>query len=341
MESLEHKADDLRQRDEPYALATVVRCESPTSAKPGARGLITRDGRITGWIGGGCAQPIVIEEALSSLKDGAPRLLRITPHADAEHVDGMKTYEMVCHSGGTMDIFVEPVLPAPQLVLLGRSPVARTLAELAAAVRYDVRVYAPQATAADFPRVRSLVGRLALGDLPRPHQSFVVICTQGEDDEGGVREALRSGVRYVALVASPKKWKAIRAALAGEGVAEDDLNRVRVPAGISIHAREPEEIAVSILAEIVSVRRSEDWPAAEVAPAESAGHGAPAATTHGDGGHGAAATSPAALAIDPICHMNVDMDAATYTSDYQGRTYYFCCGGCKRKFDSEPGRYVQ
>jgi xanthine dehydrogenase accessory factor len=334
METLERTAQDLRQRDEPYALATVVRCESPTSAKPGARGLITKDGRITGWIGGGCAQPIVIEEALGALRDGAPRLIRITPHPGAERVEGMKTYEMVCHSGGTMDVFVEPVLPAPQLVLLGRSPVARTLAQLAAALHYDVRVYAPQATTEDFPRVSHLAGRLALSGLPRPHQSFVVVCTQGEDDEGGVREAVRSGAPYVALVASPKKWQAIRSTLAGEGMGQDDLARVRVPAGISIHAREPEEIAVSILAEIVSVRRGEGWPGAVTASAASAGN-APESNVK------AAAAASTAEAIDPVCHMTVDPETATYSSEYQGRTFYFCCSGCKRKFDAEPGRYVQ
>jgi xanthine dehydrogenase accessory factor len=340
MEALERKADDLRSRDEPYALATVVRCESPTSAKPGARGLITRDGRITGWIGGGCAQPIVIEEALSALRDGAPRLIRITPQADAVRVEGLKTYEMVCHSGGTMDIFVEPVLPAPQLVLLGRSPVARTLAQLAAAVHYDVRVYAPHATEEDFPRVRHLAGKLALEGLPRPEQSFVVVCTQGEDDEGGVREALRSGAPYVALVASPKKWKAIQATLAAEGVSDAELARVRVPAGVPIHARDPEEIAVSILAELVSVRRSESWAeAARAAAGQAAGRG----EAHAGHGHAHAAghAETASAVIDPICHMSVDMANATYTSDYQGQTFYFCCGGCKRKFDAEPGRYVQ
>ena len=279
---------------------------------------------ITGWIGGGCAQPIVIEEALGSLKNGTPRLVRITPHADAESVPGMKIYEMVCHSGGTMDIFIEPVLPAPQLVLLGRSPVARILATLAGAVGYDVRVHSPLATEEDFPVEVSRTPDLSLAGASRPHQSFVVVCTQGEDDEGGVREALRFGAPYVALVASPKKWKAISAFLATEGVSKEDLARVRVPAGIEINAREPEEIAVSILAEIVSVRRSETYPA-------------PAAEDSAPESPGTASEE----AIDPICHMTVNTATAHYTAEFQGATFYFCCGGCQRKFKAEPERYVQ
>ena len=154
-----------------------------------------------------------------------------------------------------MDIFIEPVLPAPQLVLLGRSPVARTLVKLAGAIGYDVRVHAPLATDEDFPPEVERSTQLSLADVPRAHQSFVVVCTQGEDDGGGVREALRFGAPYVALVASPKKWQAISGDLAGEGVNAEQLARVRVPAGVEINAREPEEIAVSIVAAIIGVRR--------------------------------------------------------------------------------------
>lgn len=332
MDAIEKKANALRNKAEPFATATVVRCESPTSAKPGARGLVTREGRITGWIGGGCAQPIVIEEALNSLKDGAPRLVRITPHADSESVPGMKTYEMVCHSGGTMDIFIEPVLPAPQLVLLGRSPVARTLVKLASAMGYEVRVHSPLASDEDFPPEVNRTAELSLAGAPRPHQSFVVVCTQGEDDEGGVREALRFGAPYVALVASPKKWKAISAFLTGEGVTKEELARVRVPAGVEINAREPEEIAVSILAEIVSVRRSEAYPA----PA-----GAEPTAESGAGTSTASQAKPSEETTDPICHMTVNPATASYTAEYQGATFYFCCAGCQQKFQAEPERYVQ
>lgn len=329
MTTYERKAEALRQQGEPYASALVVRCESPTSAKPGAKGIITRDGKITGWIGGGCAQPIVIEEALSSLKDGVPRLVRITPEANAPTVPGLKTYPMVCHSGGTMDIFIEPVLPRPRLLILGRSPVARTLATLAAALRYEVRVYAPRAAAEDFPGVDSLSPSLDLGGLTRAQGSFVVVCTQGEDDEGGVRQALACGASYVALVASPKKWKAVSAFLESGGLSKADLARVRVPAGVEINAREPEEIAVSILAEIVSVRRS----AASTEPlaaSDSGAEEAPGATTGVLGGK----------ATDPICKMTVEIENAAYVSEHEGRNFYFCCAGCQRKFEGNPAGYL-
>ena len=135
MNTVDQRAEILRRDAEPYVMVLVVRCESPTSAKPGARGVVDREGVITGWIGGGCAQPIVIEESRRALREGTPRLVRITPEAGQAEVNGLVTYEMVCHSGGTMDIFIEPVLPPPQLVILGRSPVARTLSRIAAALQ--------------------------------------------------------------------------------------------------------------------------------------------------------------------------------------------------------------
>ncbi len=234
-----------------------------------------------------------------------------------------------------MDIFIEPVLPAPQLVLLGRSPVARTLARLGEAIGYSVRAHAPLAGEQDFPPGVARSAELSLAGVARAHHSFVVVCTQGEDDEGGVREALRFGAPYTALVASPRKWQAISAFLAGEGVEKQALARVRVPAGVEINAREPEEIAVSILAEIVSVRRGESFPGAEAG--QPAGTGEAAAPA----GEAGAAAEAGGEEIDPICHMSVDPATARYTARFQERTYYFCCAGCQRRFEAEPERYVQ
>jgi len=323
MNTLDRMADRLRDRSEPFVLALVVRCESPTSAKPGARAVITGDGRIDGWIGGGCAQPIVLEEARRALRDGASRLLRITPNAGTAEVDGIVTYEMVCHSGGTMDIFVEPVLPPPQVVILGRSPVGRTLARLAKTMGYRVAVCSPLAGSGDFPEADSMINSLDPAGIPGIAQSFVVVSTQGEDDEGGMLAALRAQPRYLAFVASPKKWKAVSAYLSAQRIASAALERVRVPAGVPIQAVEPEEIALSIMAQIVLSRREDSTH-------DSAGTGSPAA-----------AEPPPRVAVDPVCHMTVDPANAAHSSQYKGQTLYFCCAGCKQAFDKDPEHYLR
>lgn len=325
METIEDTAATLRREGKPFAMALVVRCESPTSAKPGARGVISAQGEITGWIGGGCTQPIVIEESRRALRDGTPRLVRITPEAGKAEVDGIHAYEMLCYSGGTLDIFIEPVLPAPQVVILGRSPVARTLARLAKTLDYAVTVLAPGAQQADFSEVERLESTLDLSPVPRLDRSFVVVSTQGEDDEGGMEAALAVQAPYVAFVASPKKWKAVSAHLEDKGIAREAIDRVRVPAGIEINAVEPQEIALSIMAQIVSLRRQGDFPGLEAAAGEEDGAGEQA---------------PPATAIDPICGMTVDIATAKHVSKYEEQAVYFCCGGCKTRFDADPTQYA-
>jgi len=323
LNTLDRLADTLRDRSQPFVLALVVRCESPTSAKPGARAVITSDGRIEGWIGGGCAQPIVLEEARRALREGTSRLLRITPNAGTAEVDGIVTYEMVCHSGGTLDIFVEPVLPPPQVVILGRSPVGRTLARLAKTMGYRVTVCSPHADAVDFPDADARLDSMDAAGIPGIAQSFIVVSTQGEDDEGGMLAALRAGPRYLAFVASPKKWKAVSSYLSGQGIAPAALGRVRVPAGVPIQAVEPEEIALSIMAQIVQCRREDPEAAAPGAKSQPV-----------------VETSPR-TAVDPVCHMTVDPAKAAHASTYKGQAVYFCCAGCKQKFDKDPERFLR
>lgn len=331
MDEVNHKAERLRLQAVPFAMALVVRCESPTSAKPGARGLVARDGTITGWIGGGCAQPIVIEEALRAIREGSPRLLRIMPEAGSVEVAGMRTYEMVCYSGGTLDIFIEPVLPPPQIVILGRSPVARTLARLAKPLRYEVIVQAPLATKEDFPDADRLESALDLSGIRAPH-AYVVVSTQGEEDEAAVEAAVRSQAAYVAFVASKKKWDTIAKGLVARGIPRERIARVKAPAGVEIQAVEPEEIALSVLAQIVSFRRSQIESAQEAM--DKPGHpssGSPAKS---------AQPSTSTEAVDPICHMKVDPRTAKHVSSFGGQTYYFCCAGCKERFDKDPAQYA-
>src|SRR5271170_2857298 len=150
------KAGELLAKGESFAVAEVVRCLSPISGKVGDKAIVFANGTVWGWIGGGCAQPVVIKEALKALKDGRPRLVRISPSSSQE--EGIVAYNMTCHSGGALDIYIEPVLPKPHILILGRSPVGRTLAKLGKVVGYRVSVAAPEAnqeTCPEADRVRA------------------------------------------------------------------------------------------------------------------------------------------------------------------------------------------
>ena len=310
------KASQLRAAGQSFVVAVVVRFQAPISGKPGDKAIITADGKIWGWIGGGCAQPVVVKEALQALTDGKPRLLRISPSSSPEI--GIVTYDMTCHSGGTVDIFIEPVLPKPHLLILGRSPIAQTLAKLGKIMNYEVYVAAADAQREVFPDADILQANLDLSQIKIPRQTFIVVSTQGEGDEEALEKAITVGAQYTALVASRVKSEKIFEYLRQRGIAEEKLTKVRVPAGLDIHAASPEEIAVSILAEIIQVK----------------GTGTVVAPT-------AKMTLPLLRreARDPICGMMVDIGGAKYMSDFRGSSFYFCCPRCKQTFDEQPEKY--
>lgn len=310
-----NKAAELRGRGESFAVALVVRFEAPISGKPGDKAIIYPDGRMWGWIGGGCSQPIVIKEALKALSEGTPRLVRITPSPSPGSEDGVVDYTMTCHSGGSLDIYIEPVLPKPHLVILGRSLVAQTLAGLAKAIHFAVSVVALGASRENFPTADAIYGEIDLTKISITPQTYLVVATQGEYDEEALENAVSAEAPYVAFVVSKTKAQKIFEYLRGRGVTTERLGRVRAPAGLQIGAVSPEEIAVSILAEIVQVGRSK--------PEHKAAPSLPILT---------------AEAKDPICGMTVNPATAKHKSEYQGSTYYFCCAGCKQTFDQDPAK---
>ena len=256
-------AADLRARGEAYALATVVRTVAATAAKAGAKAVIRADGSIPeGWIGGGCARAAVVKAAREAIGDGRSRLVSVRPEdllaeagvAAGEERDGVRFARNLCPSQGTMDVFVEPVLPAPHLVVLGASPVAVALAELAPRFGYRVTVCAAAADQPLFPAADARIEGFALpvaADGPR----FVVVATQGRGDTAALKAAVAVEADHVAFVGSRRKMAALAADLLADGVAAERLERVKGPAGLDLGAITPEEIALSILAEIVAVRR--------------------------------------------------------------------------------------
>ena len=304
-------AAELRARGEAFALATVVRCERPTSAKPGAKAVIRGDGTLTGWVGGACAEPVVVREALRALRDGQPRLVGLAGEGSEGRagVEGILSYPMTCHSGGTLEIYVEPYLPRPALVLVGHGPVVAALAALGRATEWDVTVL-------DGPDAPAALARLAPG-----LGAAVVVATHGDGDEDALAAALPLGPGYVSLVASRKRAAVVVDSLRARGLAAELLGRLKAPAGLDLGAVTPEEIAVSILAEIVQARRS--------APAPAAGPGPTAGP----------AFALAATARDPVCGMTVTVATARHRSDVTGQPVYFCCRHCQEAFEREPARY--
>jgi xanthine dehydrogenase accessory factor len=328
LEDFLQKTQKLMAQGESFAVATVVRCLPPTSGKPGDKAIITADGKLWGWIGGGCAQPVVAKEALKALAEERPRLVRISPRPDAPE-EGIVDYTMTCHSGGALDIYIEPVLPKPHLVVLGRSPVAQTLARLGKTIGYAISMivgeeapvhpHAALSTEAA-PDIEVIQARdYSLERTKVTARTFLVIATQGEGDEEALEQALKTDAGYVAFVASKTKAEKVFDYLKTRGAGAESIQRVKAPAGLDIGASSPEEIAVSILAEIIHVRSNVGKETAKASPALSVIQSG---------------------AKDPICGMNVTIANARHKAEFEGKTYYFCCAGCKQTFEREPTRYL-
>lgn len=250
------KAHELNSKGVPFAMAVVVRREAPISGRPADKAIIQEDGSIFGWIGGGCTQPVIAAEARQALRDGKPRLVRITRESRGAARDGVIEYEMSCHGGGALDIFIEPIMPKPQLIILGKSVVARTLARLGSALNYRVVAAAPGADLELFPEADAVQDFMQLDPEIMTRQTYMIVSTQGEGDEEAIEQAVMHDLPYASFVASRKKADEVFRRLRDTGIPEDRLNRIKVPAGLDIRAHTPEEIAVSILAEIIQVMRS-------------------------------------------------------------------------------------
>lgn len=253
----------MKAKGEPFALATVVRTVAATAAKAGAKAVIRPDGTVSeGWIGGGCARAAVLKAAKEALADGRPRLVSVQPpdvlqeqgvHGGEERA-GVRFADNMCPSRGTMDVFVEPVLPRPQIVVCGSSPVAVAIADLSRRIGFAVTVCAPEAEQGAFAQADRRIFGFAI-PVDEAGARFVVVSTQGRGDEAALHAALAVRADYVAFVGSRQKAAALKATLAGRGVPPDRLASLKAPAGLDLGAITPDEIAVSILAEIVAVRR--------------------------------------------------------------------------------------
>ena len=315
------KAAYLQAKGDPFAMATVVAATAPTSAKPGAKAIITPDGRLEGWIGGGCAQDVVIEEALATLRSGAARLIRLSPDAEPSANHSIKELAMRCESGGTLEIHIEPVIPHMKLLIFGDSPLSRTLARLAAVLDYDVSLFAPGAQDGNLPDSVALYNHFDVPSQRSVGRSAAIVATQGIGDEKALTAALAAEPGYLTMVTSRTKAASLFAGLEKRGASAAALEKVKVPAGLDIQAVSPGEIAVSILAEIIQVARTADLAAQ---------------TTNGS-----AAAERKSTHFDPVCGMTVDTQTAAGAAEFEGSTYHFCSLGCLESFEKEPEKYAR
>ncbi len=310
------RASELARRGQAFALATVVWRQGPSSGQLGSRAIITADGEVHGWIGGACAEPTVIREARQVIAEGEPRLLLLgAPDQFGETVpEGMTVVPIACQSEGALEVFIEPVQPAPRLVVVGRSPMAQTLAALADALGWRTAVLDGPAgfTAADVDPA-----------------TMVVVATQGRGDEDAMEQAVLARPAYLGLVASHRRGAVVLGYLADRGLPKDQLDRVHVPAGLDLGRTSHREIAVAILAELVQLRAA---GAIDIAVGEVGGAGAQADP---------AKRAASAEAVDPVCGMTVAADESSYPLEHDGVTYYFCRAGCRRDFEANPAAYVK
>ncbi len=247
----------MKGDQQPFALATVVRTEDATSAKAGAKAIVRADGSFIGWIGGGCTQGAVRKTAAQALADGRARFICVHPDAPDGSGEDVEEYKNACLSGGTIEVFVEPILPRPQLFVLGASQTARALCDLGRGLGFAVTLAALPDDLAQIAGVDAAIEGFDLAGNSQAAKGYVVVATQGKRDREALESALVCGAPYVAFIGSRKKMAQLKEQLAARGVDPESLGALRSPAGLDIGAVTPEEIALSILAEIVQERRKD------------------------------------------------------------------------------------
>lgn len=313
-----------------FAVAQVVDRIAPSSGKVGDKALILETGELIGWIGGGCVRGIVIKEALDVIRSKRYRRIRISPEGGSRETATYKEYVMSCQSKGTLEVMIEPVIPQPELIVVGKSNIARKLVQMASAADFRVSVMATDADQHMFSTANYVSDKVDFKELNNLNNTYIIVTTQGEDDDLSVRKALQTNVKYVGFVASQKKAEDIKSYLKNIGIAPERIEQLRSPVGIDINAKLASEVAISILADVIDDFRKE-----KVISGSCCGN---IETEEKEKVNTQFAQD---YYINPVCQVPVSIKNPKHIIEYKGDKVYFCCDGCKVSFENDPSKYIK
>ncbi|NHF59888.1 YHS domain-containing protein [Flavobacteriaceae bacterium TP-CH-4] len=317
-----------------FAIAQVIDRIAPSSGKVGDKALILETGEMIGWVGGGCVRGIVIKEAIEVIRTKRYRRVRISPEGGTLETANYKEYVMSCQSKGTLEVMIEPVIPQPELIIVGKSNIARKLSQLAVAADFRVTVLASAIDAQMFPSAHAMSDQVDFTSFENLNNTYIIVTTQGEDDDLSVKKALDTAVAYVGFVASKKKAKDIKAYLKSEGIPEKRIAELRSPVGLDINAKLASEVAISILAEVIGHFRNRNVLSSDPKQETLKSASEPPESSAAD-------KFAEEYYINPVCQVPVSKSNPKHVLEYKGEKVYFCCDGCKVSFEKDPEAYMK
>jgi xanthine dehydrogenase accessory factor len=320
-----------------FAVAQVIDRIAPTSGKVGDKALILETGELIGWIGGGCVRGIVIKEALDVIKTKRFRRVRISPEGGMRETSTFKEYVMSCQSKGTVEVLIEPVIPQLELIVVGKSNISRKLVTVANAADIRVTVMSKDADLQMFPEAHRILEHVDFESFKNMSNTYVIVTTQGDDDENSVLKAMKTAARYVGFVASKKKSEDIREFLLNHGVSKERLSELRSPVGLDINAKLASEVAISILADVIDhFREGNSSFANSSAEKDFVAHEETPKTQTPE-----EKKFEEEYYINPVCNVPVSRTSPKHVLEYKGEKVYFCCDGCKVSFEKNPAHYIK
>jgi len=322
-----------------FAVTTVIRALPPTSTWVGAQALVECDGTLHGWIGGGCSRAIVVQAALESMRTGQPKLIRIS-NAEVPPEAGVEHYAMPCASNGTIELFIQPSVPAPAVLILGSTPVALEACVLAQRMGFRVHAAANVTGALELLDLSTVTQGFDADALRMSNAQLILVATQGDGDEDALEAALRTSAAAVLLVASHRKGLHLRGAMRARGIAEERLTALHAPAGPDVHACTPQEIALGAVAGLVTLRRTLERDKAISTTSQATGVETLPVLPAAPPCESMAIVEPPTRYVNPVCGMAIDIASAKHVVEMRGRRVYFCCDGCKLEFERAPARYL-
>jgi xanthine dehydrogenase accessory factor len=315
----------LLKKKEIFCTAVVIQRDAPSSSKIGDKAIINQKGEVIGWVGGGCVKGILLKEAEDAMKTGKSRIVKVGNTMQEEKKEGTHIYPMTCQSDGAVTIYIEPIIPPIHIVVIGKSDIAKSLVKVANVMGYKITGVAEDADMSTYEKVDELITHIDLQQVATTKASFIIIATQGDGDEKALEEALKKESALVGMVASKKKIDKLKAYLHGCQKDPQKIETIKAPIGLDIMAKKPNEVAISIIAEIVQYANSTSLSSFK-------GY---------DNDHITKGAQKTAYYINPVCGVPVDVNNPKHIVEYNGEQVYFCCDGCKIKFELEPAKYIK